>query len=878
MINYPFKTGLASLVLVITLLLNGCTSLNPQPGDNPSFPITSDETITFAVYKEERQFYEGLIADFKKQNQGIRVQLVPIGDPLTSHEEPESSTYWQQIASSADVVFISDQLGFDTSQFFRNLKPLLEADPSFHPNDFWNSALSACADPYGNLAGIPSVLSLYGIFFDQAIFDAAGLSYPKPGWTWVDFQNYITALVSSFGPERVIFLDQPAFKYSILAPIVMQHTGYGTTEVDPQSILKDIQWYFDLSGKGSIKPIRVVKDWQMEDKRLGSLFQDGLGPAMWVGHITDQRRDNRAESSSEDDPYNGWSIGKYGFVPFPVNVDDPSSSTNLATGRCLAISTGTQNISAAWAWLKYLSTKWLLPEKGSIEGISSAPANRSVAEEQGFFESIPLTAQDPVRFSLDHAWFGGSYQREIELLEPVLLRVLDGQSSFLQAFGEIQSALPRQVESSKNSPISVATPQKPLAPDVKVVRFFVQLPHSPGQEKAIEDLIKKYNEDHPEINIQLSNDAQGDVSWISQNSDCFYAYEPFWEMTSPGNFLDISPLFENEPAGFREDFILAVLDPYRWEGKLYGLPAVSQPYVIAYNADLLARRGLQPPSNEWTFDEFIQLATAASSSTTSDVSYGFEYASWPQLFFAGHNLQWINLNSDPPRIDFDSSEMTSYLAWLKGMVDAGVLTRFGDGSTEYTGALQRGQMAFWLAMAGSNGLPLNPGENPSFAVGYAPVPVMPREVDLIRGSQSQGFFISPVSKEHAACWDWIKFLSGNVYFLDGIPARRSLTESGNWVARVGEKEAAVYRSALEGITPFDEQPKYPPIAGPLFSWKDDIVARVLEGQEIVQTLSATQAKADAYLGCISQLDYHSLSGDNLYKAIDGCVSQADPLQ
>ena len=98
-----------------------------------------------------------------------------------------------------------------------------------------------------------------------------------------------------------------------------------------------------------------------------------------------------------------------------------------------------------------------------------------------------------------------------------------------------------------------------------------------------------------------------------------------------------------------QDFYALPLDAFRYKGEIYGLPAVSVPTVVAYNADLLARGGLKPPPADWTFDDFVALATAVASTSDTDRTYGMIYDDqWEDSFFTGRGIEWADLDADPP--------------------------------------------------------------------------------------------------------------------------------------------------------------------------------------------------------------------------------------
>ncbi|GAA4632151.1 ABC transporter substrate-binding protein [Actinoallomurus vinaceus] len=71
----------------------------------------------------------------------------------------------------------------------QDLTPLVKAAPAFQWNDFFPAARQAATTPDGKIYGIPALVDNLALVYNKKLFDAAGISYPTPSWTWTDFQN-----------------------------------------------------------------------------------------------------------------------------------------------------------------------------------------------------------------------------------------------------------------------------------------------------------------------------------------------------------------------------------------------------------------------------------------------------------------------------------------------------------------------------------------------------------------------------------------------------------------------------------------------------------------------------------------------------------------
>ena len=70
----------------------------------------------------------------------------------------------------------------------QNLTSLVKGTPSFHWDDFFPAVRQAAATPDGTVYGIPALVDNLSLVYNKRLFDAAGVSYPTPSWTWTDFR------------------------------------------------------------------------------------------------------------------------------------------------------------------------------------------------------------------------------------------------------------------------------------------------------------------------------------------------------------------------------------------------------------------------------------------------------------------------------------------------------------------------------------------------------------------------------------------------------------------------------------------------------------------------------------------------------------------
>jgi ABC-type glycerol-3-phosphate transport system substrate-binding protein len=871
----------------------------PAPGaeDEPALPVEPGEApeaggpvvITFAGNEYERSLYEPLMEEFHQQNPDITVQFAALPEPQ-SNEEATSIDYYRNMASGGDTMMIWNVAYIPAAQraYFRELTPLMESAPTFQPEDFFSGMLEACMDLEGRSLGVPLLVSFNGIYYNEEAFDAAGLPRPKPGWTLDDFRKAAIALSGGSGDTAQYgFAEQYTGLINPFLEIALENNG---GEIDLDLLEPVAQWYLDLIQAKAARPIPYYEEseqanWQKQWEDWQTMFKSDHRPAMWTGSLGETMPGSEG-FYAPDDPFANAAFMEDGFVPFPVDSNgltgDVAEDTTPAWVQCAGMSDGTLHPREAWAWLNFLTQRWLVRDRNNLYEIVNAPARASAAEKDGYWKNLPDEVEPAVRYILEHAWFGSSYPDTSVAISQGMVKAAAGKAEFAAALEEARVQYAATPSPTPNTtPVVVATPKPTLAAGVVVVEYFYNA-WGPDRE-ALQAIVDAYNQQHPEAAIKYNaefNPSQDEDYYeaLSANFDCYTGYPPFWPAQSPEAILSLNSLVEGEGQGFLQDFDANLLEFFRHEGELYGLPAVAQPQMMSYNADLLAKRGLQPPATDWTFDDLIDLSTQVASTSASDLSYGMIFGDWDDLLFIGRGIQWADTQSDPPRAQFDSPEFSSGLEWIAGLIESGVLFVQTDMNyMEMQEAMQAGQIAFWTSQAGQpEGWYFQEGK-PSYNIGVAPMPAVDDPSAFLNYSSNLGHFITRRAEDPQLCWDWIKYLSEQPGAFKGIPARKSTAASPQWEALVGKENAAVYREALSRVPRLEEnEAAFSPIAWPFYTWRREAVAAMLKGEDYKAILPQIQKKAEDYLACMSLVDRGKLDDQELNAETQRCAKQADP--
>jgi ABC-type glycerol-3-phosphate transport system substrate-binding protein len=886
-----------SIFLILSLLLglSACSagispsatenSNNASISGNPasSTDLTSENeevVITFSYNDYQRTFFESLMEEFNQENPSITVQFVAY-EPYDSKKIKTVDDYYRVLATSADSTILSGRSSA-MENYFLDQQSLLDADSSFNQKDFWPGSLSVCEGSQGQVLGFPLDFFFSGIFYDKAAFDAASLAYPQPGWTWDDFQQNIKTLTQTQdGVTHYGFADR-AYQ-SILQPLIGYDLAKNDGKIDSKILSTDLKWYVDQAKAGTLLPFQGVANenkLQPSYDRWNGMFQNNNAPAMWYGSLVETVPGSSGYEASD------LAIASFGIAPFPVSADGKHVNTTPFSADCAVISAGTLHPQETWKWVSFLSQHWKNINEPQIYGKFVIPARQSLAEETGYWNNLTDENQAVICYGLEHAWFQGVYSASEQAVLAAVEKAAVGSADLNSTLSEAESQQAAQPQTESNTqPIIVATP-KSISATAKIIKFFSGN-YSTQESDSIKSLIKSFNQDNSEkivVEMQESFPAGngGYYENLGNNFDCYIAQTDPSGAALSGMVLDLKPLFDGEESSFQQDYDPALLNASKYEGALFDLPLHSQPPVMVYNADLLAKYGEQQPTINWTFDDFLQKITAVSSITGTDKTYGFlldsPSVSTTYLIYAGRNVQWLDTTGALPVAKFDTPEMVDILNWFTEMYKSGVFFEPATGDDWWpsmTTAVQAGQIGFWTARGGEEEEFFNE-QAPTYKIGIAPLPKLKNSNVSYGSSNKLGIFISSSSKNPQACWSWAKYLSENSAVLSGVPARKSIANSPAWEAAVGVENAAVYRAAIVNSQSEVEETQSQYLISPLDTWLFQADKNVRNGNDAKQELVLAQQKADAYQTCMASVDISNLLNEELYAEVLVCAKKVDP--
>ncbi len=822
---------------------------------------TDQITITYAAYMdppypEKRMILQPLADEFHQKNPTITIHLINLFDVPSKDMENN----WAKVA---DTFEMAGNPAYGRG--YLNLQPLMDASSDFNLHDFIPEVTSACSDLDGIPYGVPLAYSAIGIYYDPKVFDQLGQPYPQPGWTWDQFELLISK-VSRFTPEgKQIYGFVDGMGTSILSPGLYDQLQATNGKLDSKAIAASVSWYLQLAKQQKLWPHQSSTFDPSTGNYLWEPLQEQGQAAMWLDSL------DKTNGMVGADKKEGV------FMPFPVDPANDHTTPGIVT--CGAISAGTQNPQAAWAWLDFLS-QHDLTGSGTAHQI---PTRKDLLATSPFWQSLADADRTTIQYALDHAWYPSSDQGYTpwEILNAIIDSISSG-ANLTAALEEIPSTTEGTQATPTLAPFVVNTPALTPAGNQQVITFNVSYEiNGLYSINTLNDFIADFERQHPHIQVKLTTgfsipeDGYA-FRGMGKTADCFTFPRPdlFDQPLSDADLLDLTP-FLDTAAALKSEIPAAFWRPYQQGGKTYGLPSDVGVELIAYNQDLLTQLGIPLPSQGWTFDEMLTLAAQVVAASPDSSVYGL--AANNDLLLDAEGVRWYDNTPQPPQALFTSSDVAKGLAWLEQLYqkrtwlpEYAAMLPANQKPVNYPGfeqAIANGQVAMWM----TDGL-REDDRNLDFKVGYVPLPVLTSGSSLAYIANSQGYFISSQAKYPQACWAWIQYLSDQPGLFGGYSTRLSILEAsfaGKNQAKLSAIQAAIraYREDTSFINPL------------LFPYRNEwgkAETAILQGKDIPQVLAEAQRKAEVYRACISQKDLTGLDPVQQEKLAQACYNTNAP--
>ena len=254
-------------VAIAALGLMGLTACSSAASSNEKV------TLTYGIWdKNQEPAMQQIVSAFEKQNPNITVNI----------ELTPNADYWTKLQTAASAgtapdVFWMNGPNFQLYASNGQLAPLDNVKTSDYPK-----ALTDLYTYQGKVYGAPKDFDTVGVWYNKKLFDAAGVAYPKAGWTWDDFTADAKALTGKtpgtfgiaappYGQEN--FYDTVAQAGGYIISPDGKKSGYD----DPKTI-QGVKFWVDL-----VKAKESPTLQQMTDTYSADLFTSGKVAMYWAG-------------------------------------------------------------------------------------------------------------------------------------------------------------------------------------------------------------------------------------------------------------------------------------------------------------------------------------------------------------------------------------------------------------------------------------------------------------------------------------------------------------------------------------------------------------------------------------------------------------------
>jgi multiple sugar transport system substrate-binding protein len=199
------------------------------------------------------------------------------------------------------------------------------------------------------------------------------------------------------------------------------------------------------------------------------------------------------------------------------------------------------------------------------------------------------------------------------------------------------------------------------------------------EAKSLTDLVDTWNTNNPDIQVDLQYQAVNDHALEKLmvglqgglQPDIAYQYGTSnAQLSTAPAIMDLTDRVQ-DPAFKWDDFVAGARAAATYNDHVYGVPALIDNLAIVYNKDLFQAAGIDPPSADWTWDDFRTAAQALTDPSKSQWGWAFptdgtEDTVWhydAMLWEAGGDI----LNGDNTQAVFNSPAGVEALTMLQDM-------------------------------------------------------------------------------------------------------------------------------------------------------------------------------------------------------------------
>lgn len=281
------RIGAAITAVVLAVVASSCSNggSSDQDGqDSGGDPTKLKASITYSMWDESAlPGIKAQIAAFNKTYPNVKVTT-----EVTPYDKYWPKLQTQGSSGTLPDVFWMNDLYIKLYASNGLLKPISDlvgskkVDLANYP-----PALNQRFTVDGKVYAVMTQVGSNAVWYNKKLFDKAGVTYPKPGWTWTEFQNDAKTISGKLHDRGVFgvasdIVNQTTFYNTIYqnGGTVISPDGKKSGYADPPTV-KGLQFWADLVGNGSSPTVK-----QLSDTPGNKLFEAGKAAMHWDGSWT----------------------------------------------------------------------------------------------------------------------------------------------------------------------------------------------------------------------------------------------------------------------------------------------------------------------------------------------------------------------------------------------------------------------------------------------------------------------------------------------------------------------------------------------------------------------------------------------------------------
>lgn len=369
----------------------------------------------------------------------------------------------------------------------------------------------------------------------------------------------------------------------------------------------------------------------------------------------------------------------------------------------------------------------------------------------------------------------------------------------------------------------------------------------PKDKAVYADVMKRFNAKFPQVKVQdnftpittwseyvnkvLTQAAAGNAPDVIN-----IAIEGVRLGLDKNMFTELDGYISKDPEGaaLTKDVDPRLLDSLGLEGKQYLLPSNWNTMLIYYNTKMFEAAGIEPPSDDWTWDDFLAIAQKLTTGTGGSKVFGFaipyfNFGLTPWFYSNGTS----QVSKDLTKSNLTDPKLVESATFIRDLVTKHGVAPQPKGADPYQ--LFPAQK---VAMTGAGHWVTGPFNDAGFK-DYDVLP-WPQKAEKATVYGVAGFGIHPQTKNRDLAWEYVKELAGTetqkAWVANGAatPASKTAAQSAEFLA--APESAELYYEAIEYARPVQ--------APTVFNVLEPAVMRAMDEIMSGKDPAASFAKAD----------------------------------